>query len=190
MLLFQSKNQRYLQMLERAKMMDAPDFAKLRKIFAMTELYDPYDSQIADWREKARTAWGKSEFAEVVRYGKQILEKNFIDLEAHFLLWQAMKQLGKNEQADYHLQIFSGLCDSIRKSGDGKTPQTAFQLLSADEETIFLRSMNLKFKEAKRMQIDNSRFDVVLAEEQKSQTAQKLYFNIDIPYQWMQKRFS
>ncbi|MBN1542991.1 DUF4919 domain-containing protein [candidate division KSB1 bacterium] len=186
---FQSSSKRYENLLDRARNLRQPDFAELRKVFVSTTAYNPYDPDVADWRDKARSAWKNSELSTAVQLTKQILERNFLDLEAHFLLRQAMKQLDQPEQAEYHHRVLKGLFEAIGKSGDGKTPQTAFRLISADETPIVLHLLNLKLKESKRVQIDRSRFDLVVAINPQNPEPQQLFFNIDIPYRWMQKHF-
>jgi len=68
----------------------------------------------------------ESKYAEIVDVAKKILSIDYTDMEAHKILQQTYKILGDApNQKKYH-DIEFGLLNSIVKSGDGKTCQSAW----------------------------------------------------------------
>ena len=55
----------------------------------------------------------------------------------------AHRELGRQEQAQLHRFIADGLLKSIMSQGDGKTQETAYQVIDVAEEYALFRAMNL-----------------------------------------------
>jgi hypothetical protein len=80
----------------------------------------------------------KAKYAEIVEVAKKILSIDYTDMEAHKILQQTYKILGDApNQKKYH-DIEFGLLNSIVKSGDGKTCQTAWPVIQVTEEYFIL----------------------------------------------------
>jgi len=72
------------------------------------------------------------------------LQKCPIDIDAHLVTAIALKELGRVAESDHHLRWFRGLVDSIFASGDGRTPSTAFVVISVPEEYSVLRVLRMR----------------------------------------------
>ena len=62
-----------------------------------------------------------------------------VDLEAHSLRAVALGQSGRLDEADAQNMWARGLFEMVLASGDGKTPATAYQVISEFEEYAMLR---------------------------------------------------
>jgi hypothetical protein len=67
-----------------------------------------------------------------------------VDIDARVAAAVASQKLGRPEDADLHKRWYNGLVDSVLASGDGKTAQTAFEVISVEEEYAVLRAMGLE----------------------------------------------
>ena len=86
----------------------------------------------------------ESKYAEIVDVAKKILSIDYTDMEAHKILQQTYKILGDApNQKKYH-DIEFGLLNSIVKSGDGKTCQSAWPVIQVREEYFILNMLGAK----------------------------------------------
>ena len=74
------------------------------------------------------------------------LQRCPIDIDAHLIRAVALKELKRLLESEHHLNWFRGLVDSVLTSGDGKTPQTAFVVISVAEEYSILRVLRVRPK--------------------------------------------
>src|SRR5262245_24672571 len=119
------------------------DFTRLR-----TEYGDRND--FFDVCERDRPLKRLSELAdqdlweEVAAVSGQWLRQCPVDIDAHLINATALKELGRVAESQHHVRWFRGLVDSILASGDGRTPQTAFVVISVLEEYSLLRALRLR----------------------------------------------
>jgi hypothetical protein len=78
--------------------------------------------------------------------------------------------------------VFRGLIDSIRSSGDGKSPATAWVVISVDEEYAVLRALEFKPSGQSLLRQNGHSYDVMKAKNDDG-TEQTFYFNVDIPFE-------
>jgi hypothetical protein len=84
--------------------------------------------------------------------------------------------------------MFRGILTSILKSGDGKTPATAFKVIAAPEEYALLNALNFKMTKQSLIENDGKRYDRMDVTDSKTQTKATIYFNIDTPFDWLAKK--
>ncbi|MBR0872799.1 DUF4919 domain-containing protein [Bradyrhizobium tropiciagri] len=70
---------------------------------------------------------------------------------------------------------------SVLKSGDGKSPETAFVVISIDEEYSILRAQALLRVKQALVNHGGSAFDRIEAKKRDSDQLVTLYFNVDRP---------
>ena len=99
----------------------------------------------------------------------------------------AHRQLGNAEKADLHKFLFEGLIQSVEKSGDGKTPATAFVVISTDEEYVLLHWQGLQPTGQSLINQDGHSYDKMTAVNSKTNETVNYYFNIDKPFNWLGK---
>src|SRR5262249_8368118 len=74
------------------------------------------------------------------------LQRCPVDIDAHLIRAVALKELKRLPESEHHLNWFRGLVDSVLTSGDGRTPQTAFVVISVAEEYSILRVLRVRPK--------------------------------------------
>lgn len=95
---------------------------------------------MADMDELART----SNWAQLVAITGPWLERCPVDIDAHFYRAVALKQVGRVEESKQHVRWYKGLLQSVLESGDGRTPQSAWVVISVPEEYSVLRAMSAR----------------------------------------------
>jgi len=67
-----------------------------------------------------------------------------VDERVHLLAFSMAMELHDQAHADLHKRWYRGLVGSVLKTGDGKTPQTAFKTISVGEEYAVLQALGLQ----------------------------------------------
>jgi hypothetical protein len=113
------------------------DFLRLRMAFMQTRWYKPYD--LSDKRALAmNAALEKKDYKKALELAETILQFKYVDWNAHLVAYRAHAELKNSAQSKYHRFVCDGLIRSIMQSGNGKTPATAFLVISIDEEDAVL----------------------------------------------------
>ncbi|HEX5709266.1 MAG TPA: DUF4919 domain-containing protein [Pyrinomonadaceae bacterium] len=174
----------YPALVERVRKGDrAVDFGELRMAYTETADYNPYGG--GEERGQMFAALNERKFADALSVAEKVLQKNYVDLNAHFVSSVANRELGRGEQADFHRFIFTGLADSIRRSGDGKSTSTAFVVISTAEEYVVLNLMGLRPAGQALLHDGGHSYDRMRGVDPQTNQQVELYFNIDKPFGWL-----
>ena len=163
------------------------DFTELRMVYANSSSYDPYGKDY-DVKKSMRRAYDNGDYEGVVRYAKELIGDNFLDINSHVFCGMAYKKMGDKEKRDYHGFIALGLLNSIIGSGDGKTPETAFRVISVTEEYALLDMWGLKMSTQWLLEENGHEYDKLEAEDIDTGEKVTLYFNVDLPLRWSKRQ--
>jgi hypothetical protein len=172
----------YEALVERVKGGDKTvDFRQLRLAYVDSPNFSRGPD--TDPQKKAMmTSLNKHDFADAIKNADIVLAANYVDMDAHFAEYVAQRESKNQEQAEFHKFVFQGLLKSITDSGDGKTPETAYQVIAVHEEYVLLRSMGVGFPESQSlMQKNGHSYDALKFEDPAAKQKVTLYFNVDIP---------
>jgi len=112
---------------------------------------------------------------------KQALDRNYASPIAHFDAMTAYQALGKTDEASLHEKLLNSLLDSIRQSGDGKSAETAYFVVTIQEEYIFLaRVLNLRRKSQALETIGKHAYDKLETIGATVNQTQEVWFNTDV----------
>lgn len=155
------------------------DYTRLRLSYP-----DSPEARQAKDPSAAETAMAKamnaSNFAEALKEANIVLEDNFLNIDAHVVAMTASRALGDWRTAAFHRPIIRGMIRSIMDSGDGKSPQTAWVVISPSEEYVVLRVLGYLMPEQGMVQENGHSYDVVRVTNPKDGTQETLYFDVDI----------
>jgi hypothetical protein len=175
----------YENLLERVKKQDAAvNFKELRLAYTETKQYSPYGGNI-EARNAMFVALKAEQYAKVLASSEKILAANYLDINAHFGAYVANRELGHSEKADYHKNIFQKLLRSISDSGNGKTIETAFMVISTDEEYALFNFMGLRPTAQALIEDKGHHYDKMTVTDPKKDQNITYYFNIDKPFNWL-----
>jgi hypothetical protein len=107
-----------------------------------------------------------------------------VDIDAHFISAVALEELGRPAESREHQRWFRGLVESVLASGDGRTPATAYVVISVFEEYSVLRALRLRHRSQVLLkeQID------ALAVEREDGSRTTVYFNPAAHFRRLKKR--
>jgi hypothetical protein len=111
-------------------------------------------------------------FAEVLAISQPWVSKCPVDIDAHFVTAIALTELGKPHEAEKHIQWYRGLIDSVLASGDGKSAETAFTVISVEEEYAILRAVKLH---RKSQALSQDKIDILTVEGESGEST--IFFN-------------
>jgi Domain of unknown function (DUF4919) len=108
------------------------DFRALRLACIRSSLCEPRGKK-ADLVAMNR-AVNDREYDKVVEIGERLIRSGFVNIEAHATSASANVELHDSVRAKFHLDVTAALIRSILSSGDGKTKESAFEVICDREE--------------------------------------------------------
>ena len=126
-----------------------------------------------------------SKYAEVIDVAKKILSIDYTDMWAHKVLQQTYKILGDTANRNKYHDIEFGLLNSIVKSGDGKTCQTAWPVIQVTEEYFILDMIGAKVL---KQSVDNTGGLCDKMEVQSDRGKAVYYFDVSKVFEGYNKR--
>lgn len=168
----------YESLLARARRGDPNlDFTALR--MASAARLAKADAADPKLRKKMFDALHDDQWAAVIETGNQVLAQNFLDIDAHVLVAYAYEKSHQPEKAALHYMMGNGLLKSILASGDGRSIETAFVVISVDEEYSVLRHHHLRSETQDLVNALGHSYDVLTAQTGDTHQQVTVYFNID-----------
>jgi hypothetical protein len=158
----------------------AADYKALRFAFFETPAYNPLAGMIVQ-----RNLWGvlnQGNYAEAAKQAESVLEKNYVDVNAHMVAYVAHRELKDEEKSKLHRRWADGLLESIKSGGDGKSPDTAWHVISISEEYAVLRSLNLRPAGQSLVNANGHAYDAMKTVDPQSNAEVTYFFNVDKPF--------
>lgn len=152
------------------------DFGKLRLAYAQTPTYYPYDANMTKLHQHMRQKLKDGDALAAAGIAKRVLAQDYVDIDAHQVLAR-----GKGPCADFHHAVAEKLLQSILSSGDGKTPKTAYVVVSIDEEYDLLDSLGLQALVQSLTERDGHHYDLLLVAHATGGPV-PIFFNVDMPF--------
>lgn len=135
-----------------------------------------------DVLQAMRQAWRAGDFRKTVSLAEKLIAAGFPQIEAHMVSAQAYDALKKQADAGRHKAIAEGLLRSILQSGDGKTKETAFEVIGTHEEYLTLAAMGLQVSGQSLVPGKPHSYDVMQAKNPQTGETVQVYFQIDAFY--------
>lgn len=181
-LLAQGKKPAYESLLEKVKKQDpSVDFTALRMAYADLP-FKKGQTTDTDLRKQLFPALGEKNYDKAIEIAGKVLAKNYLDIDAHIVSALAYEEKHDAEQEKLHNFVAEGLCRSILGSGDGQTLETAYVVISVEEEYTILRVLGWHLKEQTLLEGGGHHYDKMDVFNPKTQQKTTVYFNIDRPY--------
>lgn len=175
----------YAALVERVKKGDTKiDYRALRDAYAVSPGYQPYGGSFDDARTAMREAFAAKKCADVTANGEKVLNEIYVHILAHLLMARCYDDTNNKPKGEFHRTVARGLLDSIAASGDGKTPETAFIVVTIDEEYDLLARRGLNMKGQSLVHTGGHSFDRMDVEAEDG-SKHSLFFQIDGPMRWL-----
>jgi Domain of unknown function (DUF4919) len=176
----------FKELVEKAKKRDQSlDFTALRIAFYESANYNPQTPMLT--YRPLYGALAQKNYAEAIKIADSVLERNFVEVNAHMVAQIANQETGNAENEQFHKYMAEGLLNSIKSKADGKTTDTAFHVISINEEYGLLRSMNLRPIKQSLLEDKGHFYDVLTVVDPQTNQQSVVYFNVDKPLKWKKK---
>jgi hypothetical protein len=176
----------YDALLEQAKKSDPTvDFTALRMAFYESPNYNPNTPMMT-----YRPLWGslgQKNYPEAIKIAQSVLEKNFVEVNAHLVAHTAYRETGDMARAQFHKTVADGLLSSIKAKNDGKTMETAYHVISINEEYGLMRSMELRPVKQALIPDKGHFYDAITVIDPQTSQQSLIYFNVDKVFAWRKK---
>lgn len=175
-------------LLERAKAGEVSpkriNYEALRLNCARTSWYlDRDETKINELSSEMWKAAMKVKPERVQRAAEAILELNYLDMQAHKFLSEALSGMKKDTaEARRHREFELGLLRALAHSGTGKSCKDGWVVIEVPEEYFVLRMMDWKFKRQQLVHEDENTCDLMVVEDEDGREF-NVYFNVDVVFE-------
>lgn len=136
---FSEANASYAELIEKIKQSaSSDDIEEIRKVYVATEYYNPYGVDESDIEKSMFEGMKDEDWEKCLENATKILDNNYISLDAHYGAMVCANESGNNTKGEFHRKVLRGLIDAIRKTGDGKSEDSAFFCTSTGEVWSFI----------------------------------------------------
>ncbi len=162
---------------------DPSYFTKLRMDYSehpKSEFYpvwklDPDHKAVID-------AYKEGDLDQILKLADTWLRKCPVDADTHLRVAMCYKEKGDLVSYTYHIAVFYGLLNSITSKGDGLTPETAFHVISIQEEYSLIQEIGGSLTKQSLVAGPCDKMEITRKNEEVKLT---LYFNVSIPMKFM-----
>lgn len=166
------------------------DFHALRMAWARSDAYAPYphDRAIRVHLEAMSRALHVGDLDAALGASKDLLASNYLDIEAHMVADYVHTLRGSTAQATYHRAFAQGLIRALVATGDGRSPRTAFIVLTTSEEYTVVRALGYTVTLQALVEEDGHHYDMLRTRHARTGEEAEFFFNIDLPFGWLQRQ--
>lgn len=180
-----AEKSKYDLLVEKVKQKDpSVNFTELRLAFFESPNYNPYAPMMT--YRPMNTALAQKNFEEALKIADSVLAKNFVEINAHMTAQIAHQELGNTERAQFHKYMVDGLLNSIKSNRDGKSVDSAYEVISINEEYGLIRSLGLRPIKQALVPDKGRHFDAITVVDQTGKES-VIYFNVDKSFNWKPK---
>jgi len=180
----------YAELVAQAESGDpATDYTALRMAFVASDQYDGY---MSDRDDELKPAWDASQAkdcAGAIAASDKVVKKYFMVTLLHMMRQRCYRELGNTEAADREFAIAKGLLDSVLKSGDGKSPETAYVVVTMSEENLVEGWFDLDQQRQSLINKGGHNYDLIEGPNHKTGEHMAIYFNVDAMFGSLLKKF-
>lgn len=177
----------YSNLLAKVKDFDQTvDFKALRLSYTKTDNYKPYGADDSE-KDAMFKALNEKRYEDAIKSAQSIMDKNYVDIDAHFVSRIAYRELGNQKKFEFHRFVSKGLIDSILNSGTGQTHEGALLIISTREEYVILEVLGLVSKSQQTVEVSGQTYDKLEVADRKTGDTGGIFFNVSIPFGWLNR---
>lgn len=165
------------------------DFAQLRRAYVVSPRYQP-TTHFSQAKLQGMTNDVK-DVDELALRCKKLADENPMDLEVRLILDFAYSEMEQHDLAAQQHAFINGNLEAIWASGDGKSFETAWVVVSVAEEYTLLSIMGYQMRQQSLMEHGGRWYDMLTCVPRKNPTAEpvEFYFDITDPFGYLSKMF-
>ena len=180
----------YAELVAQAESGDAAtDYTALRMAYAASDDYDPYGTATGEKFNSIWPAFQAKDCAKVLPLADEMLKADFTLVSVHVLRSDCLRTNGDGARADREEAIARGLMASLKASGDGKSPKTAFVVVTMSEERFLLVGLGLHEEKQSLISDGGHVYDLIEGSNEKPDGPSSAFFNVDALFAGMARQF-
>ena len=156
------------------------DYTSLRLAYSRSKDANPYGAN-HDVRRQMNAAVIEKRCDDAIKMADAMLASIYLSPDAHVAKSTCYRAAGDNVKADFHKAIYLGLINSILAKGDGNSTDTAYTVITIEEEYAVMKALGYTAWAQTFVRQGEHTFDVVSGTDDRSKSSAKFYFNVDIP---------
>jgi tetratricopeptide (TPR) repeat protein len=143
--------------------------------------YVPYARNERYTADSLFSIMNRGQYAEAAVTGADYLDKNPSEISIYHHTGLAYLNSGNYSKAEEYFHKYYGFITSILASGDGKSPESAYIVISTNEEYTLMEYLGLRVSQQLLTEQKNQYFDVLTGITHSGEEKQ-VYFNVDKPF--------
>lgn len=118
---------------------------------------------------------------DAIKMADEILRTTYLSPDAHVAKSICFAAQGDTQKAQFHKAVYLGLINSILAGGDGSKPETAYVVVTVEEEYAVMKALGFTVWAQAITRQGGHTFDILSATNEKTKQTGKFYFNLDLP---------
>lgn len=156
--------------------------------YTITDTYAPYAQNEKDLTDSIISLMNQELPGEAAASGSGYLSKNPTGISVYYHTGNALLKSGKIEKAEEYFYKYQGFISSIIASGDGNSPESAYIVISPDDEYTVMQYLGYSVYQQDLQELNKHYFDVLTVITHTGEE-KKIYFNIDKLFDSLSKQF-
>jgi uncharacterized protein DUF4919 len=179
----------YAKLVEKARNGDADtNYTALRLSYVQSDGYDPYSTRTRPLFEDTWQALSAKDCEGAIAKSNELLRIDFTRIVVHALRSDCFDQLGDSANASRELAIGRGLAASLLASGDGKSPSTAYIVVTLNEEAFVLHQLGVKQQQQSLVNDSGHEYDLISGTD-KAGNKTSIYFEVSNLFAGLSREF-
>jgi hypothetical protein len=154
------------------------DFTLLRLSYAQSDGYDPYSFKVGELRKQAEDAADAKHCTDALAKADEVLKTDFVDFAAHAIRKDCFDQMADKDNAAREFFIANGLLHAMFASGDGKSPDTAFVVVTLREERDILAFLHVDAPNQSLVHSNGREYDLMEGSNRDTKVPAAVYFDV------------
>lgn len=162
------------------------EFFMLYYGYSAAERYAPYARGERTVIDSMLSTMNRGLYIEAAAIGKDYLEDHPSEISIYYYTGLAFLKSSMYAEAEEFFHKYHGFISSLIAAGDGETPESAFIVISTDDEYTLMDYLGYSFLEQKLTEYHDQFFDI-LTIMTTSGEKKEIYFNISKPFRTLKK---
>jgi hypothetical protein len=118
-------------------------------------------------------------YEKALAEAQTLIDRNMASCEGHLLAMTVLQRMGRAEEAKRQEAILNAIAQSIMKSGDGSSPETAWFTVLPSETVVFMtEALGATIKEQQLVHVNGHAYDKLTVLDRGGKT-RVVWFNTD-----------
>jgi tetratricopeptide (TPR) repeat protein len=153
----------------------------------VSDRYTPYAQNERSVADSIYSLSNRGLYDEAAASGSDYLAENPSSISIYYHTGVAYLKSGKSEKAEEYFYKYQGLITSIIATGDGKSDESAYIVISSTDEYTIIQYFGYSVSQQVLQDQNGHYFDLLTVVTQSGEE-KKIYFNIDKPFGTLSKQ--